>query len=757
MQLNFIKRCQCFWRRALARSYSRFFLPSTDSIYTSLIENLDQGVLVIQDNQIVFVNVQACKFLRSTAEKIVGTNLLDWIHLDDRLEVSALQQKALKKPQIKSRYKVRLVVGDGAVCVMDCRDDTAQWGHSPAVVIFLAQSKDHGHIEEALMRSEERYRAVIEHVNSGMVVVQNDQLVYANRRAAEIMRMTPDSILNLGFLHSIHPDDRAIVLDRLQRRLAGEEVPNSYEIRLLFDDGSLAWLELGVSVVPWNGQPATITFYSDVTERKKIALALARSEERYRAVVEHSGEGMLVVQDGKFVFANYQAAHLLEMSSEEILREGYLHRVHPQDRALVDERRRRRLAGDENLPNRYEIRIVLPQDRVRWIDIGVTIVPWDGLPGTLTFFSDVTERKQAEEDLTRTSSELDAILNSALVGIVLSVNQRHQWVNKKFSEMVGYSREELINPLSFNIHDSAINWEQGNLEQRAQLLATGTFTNEQPLKRRNGDFFWVLVSGQCVHEKNPDSGVIWTFLDISDRIKAEQNTRAALEQQRELNDLRSRFVAMTSHEFRTPLASILSSSELLRYYSDRMPPEEKIEIIETIEKGVHRITRMLDRVLLLGKAEAHMLDFSPQPLDLNAVCQSIVDEVCLQRPNEQCRVVTRFSSAVLQRPYDEKLLRHIFGNLLSNALKYSPHGGDVIFDIHPDGDQTIVTVSDRGIGIPAEEMGHLFESFHRASNVGDIGGTGLGLAIVKNAVDLHRGTIHVESKVGHGTSFRVCL
>jgi signal transduction histidine kinase len=252
-------------------------------------------------------------------------------------------------------------------------------------------------------------------------------------------------------------------------------------------------------------------------------------------------------------------------------------------------------------------------------------------------------------------------------------------------------------------------------------------------------------------------GLLIFFLDIARRHNADLAMRAALDRQQELNELRSRFVAMTSHEFRTPLATILSSQELLNFYSDRLEKEEKQKILEAIETSVHRMTRMLDRVLLLGKAEAHMLEFAPRPLDLIALCQAMVEDACVQLPDSSCTIVTQFSLDLPAREYDEKLLHHIFGNLLSNAMKYSPAGGQVTFSVQAAGDQVVMVVSDEGIGIPADEIAHLFESFQRASNVGDIAGTGLGLAIVKESVELHGGRITVHSVFGSGTTFTVAL
>jgi signal transduction histidine kinase len=265
------------------------------------------------------------------------------------------------------------------------------------------------------------------------------------------------------------------------------------------------------------------------------------------------------------------------------------------------------------------------------------------------------------------------------------------------------------------------------------------------------------MGGSCIRPNDPDSGVIWTFLDITERKKSEIEIREALEQQKALNELRSRFVAMTSHEFRTPLSAILSAEELLRHYGDRLEKAERIEVLDSIAAGVQRMSRMMDRVLLLGKADAGMLDFTPEDIDLVPLCRQFVDEAHAQHPDNRSDVALELGDGIGKGRYDEKLLRHIFGNLLSNALKYSPGGGQVRFRVRRESDSTVFEVADQGIGIPPDELSHLFESFHRASNVGTIQGTGLGLAIVKNAVEMHGGGIDVTSTLGEGTTFTVRL
>ncbi len=377
--------------------------------------------------------------------------------------------------------------------------------------------------------------------------------------------------------------------------------------------------------------------------------------------------------------------------------------------------------------------------------------------GTVWVIMDITRRKQLEQQLQQSMSEREAILNNAVVGIVLSVRRRHEWVNEKFAQMLGYPRQVLIGQTSDYIHPDQDSWERFGDEARAALIATNNYVCERQLRRRNGELVWVQMGGSCIRPNDPDSGVIWTFLDITERKKSEAEIREALEQQKALNELRSRFVAMTSHEFRTPLAAILSAEELLRHYGDRLPPAERLETLDSIAGGVQRMSRMLDRVLLLGRADAQMLDFHPSEVDLPALCEKLVAEARLQHPEGTVDVVTEIAPEVGRGLYDEKLLRHIFGNLLSNAIKYSPGGGTVRFRVWREPGATLFEVADQGIGIPAEEIGHLFASFHRASNVGAIQGTGLGLAIVKNAAEMHGGTIAVESTLGQGTRFTVRL
>ncbi len=278
------------------------------------------------------------------------------------------------------------------------------------------------------------------------------------------------------------------------------------------------------------------------------------------------------------------------------------------------------------------------------------------------------------------------------------------------------------------------------------------------LLTQQGDTLWVHAEAIAVAAQDGSTQkFIATFLDVTQLRAAEADTLAALHRQKELNELRARFVAMASHEFRTPLATILSSAQLIKQYQDRLAAQDREELLQSVETGVQRMTAMLDRILLINKADAQMLEFEPERLDLAALCRSIVDEVEQQSGNPQTGISVQSDLPDPMGDYDPKLLRHILGNLLSNAIKYSAGRGTVTFKIHREAGNTVFEVQDQGIGIPASDLPELFEPFHRGSNVSDIKGTGLGLTIVKKSVEMHGGDIEVHSELGRGTLFRVTL
>jgi PAS domain S-box-containing protein len=251
-------------------------------------------------------------------------------------------------------------------------------------------------------------------------------------------------------------------------------------------------------------------------------------------------------------------------------------------------------------------------------------------------------------------------------------------------------------------------------------------------------------------------GIVGNTRDITERKRAEEEMWRALDKARELSELKSRFVSMTSHEFRTPLTTIMSNAEMLERYFHKWTEDKRNLAFKRINESVRQMVALLDDVLMIGKVESGKLTYNPAPVDLVRFCTELIDIVRSGRETDR---LVDFEAADIppMLALDESLLRHVLLNVLTNAVKYSPADTAVGLTLAMTGGAVVITISDSGIGIPETDQVHLFEPFYRATNVGTISGTGLGLTIVKRCVERHGGTIGVTSSAATGTTFQIAI
>lgn len=244
----------------------------------------------------------------------------------------------------------------------------------------------------------------------------------------------------------------------------------------------------------------------------------------------------------------------------------------------------------------------------------------------------------------------------------------------------------------------------------------------------------------------------------------------SLRQERELSEMKTNFISVVSHEFRTPLTTIQSASELLEHYE--WTKEERVEQLHQIQSEVKHMTALMEDVLFLSRANANKSKLNLTEFDLLKFCSQLLRQIQKtfgQNYNLNSFVQILSSNILIENIHlqnkipelmvsmDEKLLRQILSNLMTNAIKYSPENKNIDLNIIVSPENVRFIVIDHGIGIPKDDLNHLFSAFHRGKNVGILPGTGLGLSIVKNCVDIHNGSISVQSQLNVGTEFVVVL
>jgi PAS domain S-box-containing protein len=338
--------------------------------------------------------------------------------------------------------------------------------------------------------------------------------------------------------------------------------------------------------------------------------------------------------------------------------------------------------------------------------------------------------------------------------VVFKTDYTIEYANLAFAKMGGFLVEELVGKTPFDLILK-------NLYPRIEELGLPGLpawdsSYETELRRKDGTFFNALIVLEPIYRDEELDGIVGVITDLSGQKLVEQQLRTALEKEKELGEMKTRLISTASHEFRTPLSAIISSTELLEYYSQRWSEEKKVEILNRISQSAYKLTRLIEDILVYSRAEEGKLNCVRARQDLPTFCQSLV--ASLQSNATDHKRISMVEIGQRQETYlDEKLLSYILTNLLSSGVKYSEPGGLVTLELEWQSDQITFRVKDAGIGIPLKDQGNLFQPFQRASNVGTISGTGFGLAIVNYSVLAHSGQIYFKSVEEKGSTFTVNL
>jgi len=329
-------------------------------------------------------------------------------------------------------------------------------------------------------------------------------------------------------------------------------------------------------------------------------------------------------------------------------------------------------------------------------------------------------------------------------------------VNKAFEDYFGFGKDEIIGKNAENIFKKEIK-QKADIIDKDLLENTGKIVYETSMEDRNGIIRYMLVYKTAYGEdtSNPE-GIVGLTIDITDQKNLQQKMHAALEQEKQLNEMKNSFISLVSHEFRTPLTSILSSTDLLELYGRNWDEERYLQYINSIQISVLEMVEMLNDIITLSRGDRGKLSLNPIKFNLKKAVTELIERERLNCKNSH-QINLIYEASDFEVNADLKIINHILDNLLSNAIKFSPAGKDILLKVNIDQEFIYFEVQDEGMGIPEEEIKHIFEPFYRTKNASDITGSGLGLSICRQFVQVHKGDIKVKSESGKGTIFYVKL
>lgn len=530
---------------------------------------------------------------------------------------------------------------------------------------------------------------------------------------------------------------------------------------------------------------------TEIENRIKVEQALLESNEKYKRLVENSNDLLWTVDaNGQILEMGASSKTIYGYEPEELIGKNFLDYV-PQNQMSSES-----LPLKEGLPAADYNSVFIHKDgHTIYLKANSTIIKDEnGNTVAITGASkDVTKEVIANKNLRENEEKFRSLFedHSAVELLINPQNGEIVDANKAASEYYGYSidtlkgmsvsminvlsREEIAEKMNavqkegrgnFIFKHRMANGEIRDVENYSSKIVIGgreflhsiihDITDKKKIEyelSKYQEHLEILVEERTQEIETINEQLI---KEMELKMEAEKLLQDSLSKEKELSSLKSRFISTASHEFRTPLTSVLTSTELIQRYFDKWDKQKLDEHLDRIKRSVEYLTKLMDNILTVNKAEAGKIVFTPEKIDLNELCLEVIEELHL-RTNEIINFNYEFVGEDKIFMLDYRQAEHILHNLLSNAVKYSPNGGVVKLGVASDAEKLEITVKDQGIGIPTEDMTHLFEPFHRSKNTIDIKGTGLGLSIVKHAVELHNGKIEVNSVEGIGTTFIVTI
>ncbi len=531
-------------------------------------------------------------------------------------------------------------------------------------------------------------------------------------------------------------------------------------------------VEVSLTSIREGKETLVMALVTDITERQKMIDSLRKEKETVQKYLDIAGNMFVVIDKNQEVtLINRRGCEILGYRESEIIGKNWFdHFIPPDIREEIKKVFTQVMEGKTETFGQYQNAVLTRSGEIRLISWSNTVIKDESgqITGTLSSGKDITEQQQAENRLIELNTELEEkvqlrtqeleesqrlykqIARNFPNGVINVFDKDLNYIFVEGMEMFrkGITGDMLIGTPFLQRIDPEI-----REDLRQKLMSV--FEGENISFELNTDQKTYMINVVGLHDTdNQINRILMVSQNISSLKRAAEDIRQSLEKEQHLNELKSRFVSMASHEFRTPLTSVMNSVSLLSKYAGKADSEDKqLKHINRIKTSVHHLTNILNDFLSLDKLEEGKVEMHFSRIDLPGFSEEIVAD--LEGMTKQGQKISYTHTGKSEVNVDKQMLNNIFNNLLSNAIKYSPEESEIKFETAVNNGDLIAMIRDSGIGIPKEEQEHLFERFFRAKNAVNIQGTGLGLNIVKKYLDMAGGNIDFTSAPDTGTTFTI--
>lgn len=622
--------------------------------------------------------------------------------------------------------------------------------------------------EKKIRESEEKYRSLFEGANDAILLSDLSGYIECNKKTLEIFGCeTNKDIIGLTPWELSPPtqpdgrDSKEKAQEYIKKTMKGE--PQSFYWKFMRKDGTPFDAEVSINRIDLEDKTYRHAIIRDITARKKMEKTLQESEVKFRSIVETSHDGIFIVNDKyELIYANNELCKILGYSLDEIIGQNFRKFIDNKSSEIVSENYIRRQRG-EKLPSRYEFNVIRKTGEKRRVEISIAVVE-DLMGGVKTIgqILDITDRIIAEQKLRESEKKYRELVetspNSIILlddeGIIISCNKiTESSLNLPRDQIIG------LNYLELNLLKDNISWTKKMFKKVIKKGILEPFEFE--LIDNQGKKIWVrnLVSFITMNNKQY---IQITSEDITERKKIEIMIKDEIKKLKEIDVIKTEFVSRASHELKTPLTSILSTSRLLDdLYQDKFDERAKM-FVDIIIKGGERLENLTKDLLDVSKISSEGLIIEKQQVNIREVLNECIKGMQILAKERDLSIKVDISEDIFIN-IDRIRIEQVITNLLSNSIKNTPPYGEISIILEKNLDRICILIKDTGVGFTSDEISKIFKKFGKIERYGqgmDVvsEGTGLGLYISKEIIEMHGGDINVYSKGRNkGSTFTISL
>jgi PAS domain S-box-containing protein len=680
-------------------------LKESEQQYRTLVENLPVVTWTSDENgNTIYISPNVVDIYGFTPEEIAEGGQDLWfgrIHPEDLANVKAEYELSLiEKRDYEMVYRIQR------------KDEQWIWIHDISTRTYVENQirfasgmftdiTEKKKIELALEESEERYRTLVESMQQGVAIIQDSNFVFTNNTLCEILDYSSEELLERPFLTLVSPHDKAFVAERYQKEISGEGIPQSLDIQVIKKDGSLPYVRLMGTLFEYQGRPAVLVTIDDITQRKKIEIALEESELKYRTLIESMMDGIAIHRDGKILFTNNASANILGYSSEEIEGSSFIELIHPDDRSLLIDINRRRMAGKE-IPEEYEVRGIHKNGKDIILNIRGAIIDYEGRPAVAAIVRDVTIQREAEDTLRLVQYSIDHTSDPVFW---IDKEGKFAYTNEAARKYLSFTIEEISEVTVWDIYPE-FSSERGP-QMLAQVKQKGSEVFEVLIKDKHGNLMPVEVTASYLIFEGRE--LFFTYVkDIQERKESEEALRKSTEELRATKDRALLYLDIMGHDIRNKLQGMMLASHLALIGNDS---EEVKEAITIQEKAIETIQDLITRV----KSLEEMVNEPLIQRDLVLALNDVVTKMKNQYTSTKCEIEIPFMQFNIR---GDSFLETLIMNILENAVEHNQKDNPMIW-VHMSRDDAGVklSIADNGSGISDSRKSELLDPNRRYGGI----------------------------------------